>query len=192
MLKDVNLSKHNVMHLTKANDQGQGDGKRPNKRPRLGSYDENSNEDGRNPYDHDSPQLSSQRPSLIKADPDASDDADDLEHHISARKTDLETALPPIDTDSKAIAAYEASQVTESDVSCNDRLAQRKWTPGKSSIYVDAFNLALDTVLEDESHLFDTAESSVFRSWRNLSYEAQYLYVALWIIILFAVSDSEL
>lgn len=42
---------------------------------------------------------------------------------------------------------------------------------------MDAFNLALDTVLEEESHLFDEAETKVFEDWKALSYEAQYLYV---------------
>ena len=41
---------------------------------------------------------------------------------------------------------------------------------------MDAFNLALETVLEDESHLFNEAELAVFAFWRELSYEAQYLY----------------
>jgi Fanconi-associated nuclease 1 len=48
----------------------------------------------------------------------------------------------------------------------------------KSSIYVDAFNLALDTVLDEESHLFDEKEMDVFRQWRELDYEAQYLWVS--------------
>ena len=37
------------------------------------------------------------------------------------------------------------------------------------------FNLALDTVLDEESHLFDEAEKAVFEQWRALNYEAQYL-----------------
>ena len=94
-----------------------------------------------------------------------------------ARKTDIENSFPPIKTDKEAIADYEASRAAElHDVTVlHGRLGQRKWVPGKSSIYVDAFNLALDTVLEDEGHLFDEAESTVFGIWRNLSYEAQYL-----------------
>jgi Fanconi-associated nuclease 1 len=56
-----------------------------------------------------------------------------------------------------------------------DRLSNRTWTKGKSSIYVDAFNLALETVLEDERHLFDEKEIEVFKQWRELEYEAQYL-----------------
>lgn len=50
------------------------------------------------------------------------------------------------------------------------------WTKGQSSIYVDAFNLALDTVLGHESHLFNEREMQIFKSWRQLGYEAQYLY----------------
>ncbi|KAJ2897275.1 uncharacterized protein MKZ38_004829 [Zalerion maritima] len=58
---------------------------------------------------------------------------------------------------------------------------RRMWIKGQSSIYVDAFNLALNTVLEDESHLFDTRETTVFEAWRGLEYEAQYLYVRLFL-----------
>ena len=96
----------------------------------------------------------------------------------SVRKTDLESALPPIKTDKQAIQDYEAARAAESaELDLKGRLGQRKWIPGKSSIYVDAFNLALETVLEDESHLFDEAEMTLFENWRNLSYEGQYLYV---------------
>ena len=45
----------------------------------------------------------------------------------------------------------------------------------KSSLYVDAFNLALDTVLEDESYLFDEEEHKIFEVYRKLEYQAQYL-----------------
>ena len=52
---------------------------------------------------------------------------------------------------------------------------QQEQALGRSSIYVDAFNLALDTVLEDEAHLFSRAERCVFEQWKVLGYEAQYL-----------------
>jgi Fanconi-associated nuclease 1 len=104
-----------------------------------------------------------------------SDDGDDLVAGTS-RKTDLESALPPVRTDKEAIAEYEATRAAEAvDLDLQERLGQRKWVQGKSSIYVDAFNLALETVLEDESHLFDEAEMAVFDQWRGLSYEGQYL-----------------
>ncbi|RKF53630.1 Fanconi-associated nuclease 1-like protein [Golovinomyces cichoracearum] len=51
----------------------------------------------------------------------------------------------------------------------------------KSSIYVDAFNLALETVLEDERHLFDVKEIQIFAYWKELNYEAQFLYVRLFL-----------
>ena len=86
-------------------------------------------------------------------------------------QTDLESALPPVRTDKEAIEEYETMRA-------QDRMSARKWTRGKTSIYVDAFNLALDTVLEEEGSLFEGAEAAVFESWRKLSYEAQYLYVA--------------
>lgn len=104
-----------------------------------------------------------------------SDDDDNDTQHVN-RKTELESALPPVKTDKEAIAEYEATRAAEAEsLDLNGRLGQRKWVPGKSSIYVDAFNLALETVLEDESHLFDGAEMAVFEQWRDMSYEGQYL-----------------
>ncbi|KAJ4322027.1 hypothetical protein N0V94_002606 [Neodidymelliopsis sp. IMI 364377] len=98
-------------------------------------------------------------------------------------KTDLESALPSIGSGEEAIQAYEAFKASQEDKpeGTEDRLKDRTWVRGKSSLYVDAFNLALDTVLEEENHLFDEAESEVFRVWRNLKYEAQYLYVRLFL-----------
>lgn len=105
-----------------------------------------------------------------------SDDDDDDTPPISTQKTNLESALPPINTDKRAIAEYEATRAAETEgLELHERLGQREWIPGKSSIYVDAFNLALETVLEDEAHLFDEAEMTVFDQWKSLSYEGQYL-----------------
>lgn len=112
--------------------------------------------------------------------PDSEAESDDEEQlPPRASQTELENALPPTKTDKDAIAEYEATRAAESsaDLDLQGRLGQRKWIRGKSSIYVDAFNLALETVLEDESHLFDGAELAVFQQWRGLSYEGQYLYV---------------
>ena len=105
----------------------------------------------------------------------------------SAHKTELESALPSVRTDKEAIADYEASRAAESHApsDAGGRFGQRKWVPGKSSIYVDAFNLALETVLDDEAHLFDEAEMGVFSNWRILSYEAQYLYVNTIVVIIY-------
>ena len=93
------------------------------------------------------------------------------------RATLMETSLPAVKTDKEAIDDYEAQRASQ--LSCDEgpakRLDKRSWVRGKSSIYVDAFNLALDTVLEDESALFDEKEKTVFARWRQLSYEAQYL-----------------
>ncbi|KAK4698162.1 fanconi-associated nuclease 1, partial [Lecanoromycetidae sp. Uapishka_2] len=82
-----------------------------------------------------------------------SDDDDDFQAE-SVRKTDLESALPPVKTDKEAIAEYEATRAAE------------------------AQDLGLT---EDESHLFDEAEMAVFEQWRDLSYEGQYLYVRLFL-----------
>ncbi|EAW11939.1 fanconi-associated nuclease 1 [Aspergillus clavatus NRRL 1] len=98
-------------------------------------------------------------------------------------QTELESSLPAIQTDSKAIEEYELSRAAEQDdePDLRQRLQDGKWRKGKSSIYVDAFNLALETVLEEEAHVFDEAEIEVFRQWKNLSYESQYLYVRLFL-----------
>jgi Fanconi-associated nuclease 1 len=110
--------------------------------------------------------------------PNSEDDDNDLDDGQAkpTRPTELESALPPIRTDKEAIAEYEAMRASEQDTAeiLHDRLQQR-WTEGKSSIYVDAFNLALETVLEDEGHLFDEKELEVFNQWRELEYGAQYL-----------------
>ena len=111
--------------------------------------------------------------------PDSEAESDEDEEPVPnfSHKTDLESALPPVKTDKEAIAEYEATRAAEGNLDLYERLGQRKWVKGKSSIYVDAFNLALETVLEDESHLFDEAEMAIFKLWRNLSYEGQYLWV---------------
>ncbi|KAH6878963.1 hypothetical protein BKA58DRAFT_307416 [Alternaria rosae] len=97
--------------------------------------------------------------------------------------TDLESALPQVDTGDDAIKAYEAYKAEEESKTAgtDERLEKRSWVRGKSSLYVDAFNLALDTVLDEEGHLFDEAETEVFRTWREIGYEAQYLYVRLFL-----------
>lgn len=99
-----------------------------------------------------------------------------------ARLTDVENALPPTQSNEEAIEEYEAfksSQVNASQDGLSDKTPPM-WMKGRSSIYVDAFNLALDTVLDEESHLFDAKEMDVFLQWRELDYEAQYLYVSPW------------
>jgi Fanconi-associated nuclease 1 len=105
--------------------------------------------------------------------------AEDHSNQESRRITDVETVLPSVRTDQEAIDEYEVSQsarlAEENQSDTLSRLSSRKWVRGKSSIYLDAFNLALDTVLEEEVHLFDDAEKTLFKYWSDLSYEAQYL-----------------
>ena len=113
---------------------------------------------------------------------DSGDEDEDRGVRLLGSQTDLETALPPIKTDTEAIAEYEAYKAGEAaDLTLQNRLDNRSWTRGRSSIYVDAFNLALETVLEQEAHLFDEAERALFAHWRHLSYESQYLYVRLFL-----------
>ncbi|PLB42659.1 fanconi-associated nuclease 1 [Aspergillus candidus] len=101
----------------------------------------------------------------------------------SNSQTELESSLPAIKTDIEAIEEYESSQQQEdgSEPDLHGRLQNGGWRKGRSSIYVDAFNLALETVLDEEAHLFSEPELEVFRRWKDLSYEAQYLYVRLFL-----------
>jgi fanconi-associated nuclease 1 len=113
---------------------------------------------------------------------DSEDDDADGGVPLPGSQTALETALPPIRTDKEAIAEYDAYKAGEAaELSLQGRLDNRSWTRGKSSIYVDAFNLALETVLDEEAHLFDEAEKALFAYWQGLAYESQYLYVRLFL-----------
>lgn len=110
--------------------------------------------------------------------PDSEDEfTPENEDQSDYQLTELESTLPLVKTDKEAIAIYESHRfgIENASEDLKTRLDQRTWTRGKSSIYVDAFNLALETVLEDEGHLFDEAEQEVFAQWRLLDYEAQYL-----------------
>lgn len=95
----------------------------------------------------------------------------------SGLPTGIESALPEIRADDEAIEEYEVFRASQGDKPDDvaSRFVRREWVRGKSSLYVDAFNLALSTVLADESHLFDACEHAVFESWAGLSYDAQYL-----------------
>lgn len=185
-------SKHNQMlgrrikhpKSTNFHDNGSGSSPRPAKRSKQSEPDDTSDLDSRpsspKPVPRDAP----------GSDADADDD--NAQTPLSGRQTDLESALPPIKTDKEAVEEYEAQRAAEEAEALNaeGRLRDHKWTRGKSSIYVDAFNLALDTVLEDESHLFDEAETAVFESWRASSYEAQYLCV-IFISATFSGADAD-
>jgi Fanconi-associated nuclease 1 len=119
-----------------------------------------------------------QHPNEIPDSEEEEDNEDSYDGYTKlSRPTALESALPMIKTDKEAIAEYEAIRASElrSSSDSRDQLEKRKWTKGKSSIYVDAFNLALETVLEDEGHLFDEKEVEVFNQWRKMDYEGQFL-----------------
>ncbi|KFY04660.1 hypothetical protein O988_00624 [Pseudogymnoascus sp. VKM F-3808] len=99
--------------------------------------------------------------------------------------TELESTLPDLDQEKGAIVDYESMHPADKDLNIPKHLQDNSSTQtlpsGRRSIYVDAFNLALETVLDEESHLFDENEGKVFDEWRGLSYEAQYLYVRLFL-----------
>jgi Fanconi-associated nuclease 1 len=144
---------------------------------RLKTFESTDGEDSRNVSDEE---RVIRTPSRFRDEIPDSDDDNEPEEKLPLpprRPTELESTLPPVKTDKEAIAEYESMKFTDHDVpgDVKARLNQRSWTKGKSSIYVDAFNLALETVLEDEGHLFDEKEMEVFNQWRNLEYEPQYL-----------------
>lgn len=121
------------------------------------------------------------RPSLKTSDSPAipldGDFPVDDENQIPNSQTELESSLPAIETN-QAINEYETSRTVQDESDEPDlhqRMQNSSWQKGKSSIYVDAFNLALETVLNEEAHLFNEVEMEVFRQWKELSYEAQYL-----------------
>ncbi|KPM35495.1 hypothetical protein AK830_g11084 [Neonectria ditissima] len=120
------------------------------------------------------------KPRNASADYLATQDQNDA----NSRVTDFESALPPTAVGDEAIEQYEAMKSSQASAPDDDETAeetQPRWVKGKSSIYVDAFNLALDAVLDEESHLFDEKEMDLFRQWRVLDYEAQFLYVRLFL-----------
>ncbi|KAL8334716.1 hypothetical protein RB598_009123 [Gaeumannomyces tritici] len=119
----------------------------------------------------------------VEADTEASElglgpDVDDF-------NTPFESALPPpFEAGQDAVDTYETASGTEGALledTLSARLEARNWVKGRSSIYVDAFNLALETVLSDEACLFDAKETAVFDAWRALDYGSQYLYVRLFL-----------
>ncbi|OCL15148.1 hypothetical protein AOQ84DRAFT_121125 [Glonium stellatum] len=179
VLQTQSPSKHNQMlgrlikHPKSTNFDHDQDG-RSLKRQRLDIDD--TSESGSAPQ---SPKLNQRE--ITDSDAESEDKKGQLP--AVAHQTGLESALPPVKTDKEAIEEYEASKAPydEDNRGVEGRLNERKWIKGKSSIYVDAFNLALETVLDEESHLFDEAEMAVFKEWRELSYEAQYLYVRLFL-----------
>lgn len=89
--------------------------------------------------------------------------------------TDVERALPPTGTQEEAEEAYEEFKSSQQASQASDVKEKSLWVKGRRSIYVDAFALALDTVLDEEKQLFNVRELQVFQYWRDLHYEAQYL-----------------
>ncbi|KAK6519513.1 hypothetical protein TWF281_003340 [Arthrobotrys megalospora] len=106
-------------------------------------------------------------PALIDTSSNSNDEPPPSQLDQDDEFTGLESSLPLA-----KLTDYEAITREEEDSGPTRRM---------SSIYVDAFNLALDTVLEEEGYLFDEDEHEVFRRYRGLDYEAQYLYVRLFL-----------
>jgi Fanconi-associated nuclease 1 len=162
---------------------GQRSSEPPRKRARLNEVKDSDDEDGDstpasvNEDDENDRDLSDSKERTSHDAQDPEGDHDGLPR--TARQTAFESSLPAVATGKEAIEEYEAMRASQASQEAADsvsaRIDNRQWVRGKSSIYVDAFNLALDTVLEDEAHLFDAKEKRIFEEWRSLSYSAQYL-----------------
>ena len=154
----------------------------PKRVKRLRDYSKEDEPDGERGVGKADP---TPKPSLRSEIPDSEDEefenrGEEIFHQT--RPSQLESVLPPLQTDEEAIEAYEAFKAGEQpEGDTKTRFEDRTWKRGQSSIYVDAFNLALNTVLEDEAHLFNDAELSLFEQWRSLDYPCQYLYVRLFL-----------
>jgi fanconi-associated nuclease 1 len=141
---------------------------------RLKTFESTDGEDSRDASDDENGRRSSRIGQGEIPDSDAESDVEDTGEISYQHPTDLESVLPPVKTDKEAIEEYEAMRMIDRDFA--GELKDRKsWVKGKTSIYLDAFNLALETVLDDERHLFDEKEMKIFEQWRELEYEAQYL-----------------
>ena len=175
VLNSANNGAHVLMLGRKSPDLHQGDAPPPAKR--LKTFESTDGEDSRDVSGDEAVVHTSRMGQGEIPDSDAESDVEDAGRTIPQQSTDLEAALPPIKTDKEAIEAYEAMRMVDQDLpeDLKSRLGQRNWTHGKSSIYVDAFNLALETVLDEEKHLFDEKELEIFGQWQRLEYEAQYL-----------------
>ena len=170
-------AKHNEMlgrflQQKSSNQEHDGAEQRPAKRRKRATVED----DGQSEYAGKAAQLWPENTPRETPDPDVDSDDEVFDGPGSTQRTDLESALPSIKTDKEAIEEYEAQRAAgDAELGLESRMERAEWVRGRTSIYVDAFNLALNTVLEEESHLFDAAETKVFDDWKALSYEAQYL-----------------
>ena len=144
---------------------------------RLKTFEITDGEDSRDVSSDENGTHSSRIDQAEIPDSDAESGVEDSGGIIHQHSTELESILPPVKTDQEAIEEYEATWMVDQDLpdDLRTRLGQKNCAKGKTSIYLDAFNLALETVLDDEKHLFNEKEMKIFEQWRELEYEAQYL-----------------
>ena len=67
------------------------------------------------------------------------------------------------------------------DVALSPRPRNKRERVLGDSLYTQAFETALDIVLQGESVLFSTEEHKVFNAYRNMSYQGRFLYVRLFL-----------
>ncbi|KAI1208730.1 VRR-NUC domain-containing protein [Annulohypoxylon truncatum] len=184
---DAFVKRLNPSYTSKSQPNGKHDRPPPTKkvkREEVRDSDEDSDQD-----------IKSSSPSLKlllgfrRIDSATSDLDDDASQNSEAevepsRQIAIESSLPEVKSGKQALEEYQAFKASQGDndtANAESRLDSRKWVRGKTSLYVDAFNLALNTVLDEESHLFNDEEMYIFDQWNNLSYEAQFLYVRLFL-----------
>lgn len=169
-----------------------GDQSRPPKKRRF-SGDSESDRESRHSPEKDGSNIDSPHSPPLSVS--GSIDGDDCGRGpgLESALADVEFVDDALDTVLEPVTAGEAEKGSgDHCVSKSEDLGSRntRWVRGRSSVYVDAFRLALDIVLEDESHLFDEREQRVFQEWRSLDYESQYLYAYLWSFFLHLFSSA--
>ena len=101
--------------------------------------------------------------------------------HVADITSGLEPALQESPLSPRLIARERPPGASSAWDAVDDHATDQAEVNGvwRQSIYVDAFFLVLNTVLDEESHLFDAAERAVFDALRDAPYDAQYLCVAM-------------
>ncbi|KAF8477299.1 VRR-NUC domain-containing protein [Kalaharituber pfeilii] len=108
--------------------------------------------------------------------------AEHIESPLSLDQDDATTLINEvIEYDTGLTSSFPHTGGPERHSGGPENVEQGKRSKYVSSLYTDAFNLALDTVLAEESHLFNEEEGETFQRYRSLPYEAQYLYVRLFL-----------
>ncbi|KAK9325540.1 VRR-NUC domain-containing protein [Lipomyces orientalis] len=72
--------------------------------------------------------------------------------------------------------SYPLSEYSQTEEDSQE-VEEKQW----GTLYIDAFMIALNTILEGESYLFDDNEHSIFEAFKNLEEDCKKLYVRLFL-----------